>query len=534
MLNISEGQWQRVLWVLIGVLLLPALVIELGSQAFIDDEGIRSLVAFEMQQSGEYIRTTLNGEAYYKKPPLYNWLLLGFFTATGVINEWTARLPTVFFLLLFTWLIYATVKRATGNRYDAMIIALLTLTSGRILFWDSFLGLIDICFSAVIYANFMWLYFNNKAEKWYAYFIGSWLLTVVAFLLKGLPGLVFQVLTVGMHRLWQRDGRRLFHPAHFIGITLFLLLIGGYYTLLLQGADAATIFGTLFNESAQRTPTHHSIGETLLHVLSFPFEMTYHFLPWSLLLLFFLPLKALRSRLRHPFLGFATLVFMANIPIYWISPEVYPRYLLMLLPLVMIVGYHFYRDGAAPPIIHRLFRGVFLVAGFLLALGAWAPLFIPQTQATPWLGAKVGILVLLMTLGAWVIWRYKGLLILAVILQLLTLRVAFDWFVIPDRVRMDPGTEARADAIRIGKEYQDKPLYFLDNVSLQQSMSFYLATSRGEITRVWREAPQPDITYLVPYDFQGKPGFVIRDSLRIRGNQSNPHIYLIQYPSGTE
>jgi hypothetical protein len=147
----------------------------------------------------------------------------------------------------------------------------------------------------------------------------------------------------------------------------------------------------------------------------------------------------------------------------------------------------------------------------------------------------VGILALLMSLGAWVIWRYKGLLILAVILQLLTLRVAFDWFVIPDRVQLDQGTEARADAIRIGNAYQDKPLYFLDYASLQQSMSFYLATSRGQITRVWQEAPQQDITYLIPYGYQGKPGFVIQDSMRIRGNQqSDSYIYLIQYPSGAE
>ena len=54
-------------------LLLPALLINLGILTFIDDEGIRSLVALEMKLSGNYITPTLNGEFYYNKPPLYNW-----------------------------------------------------------------------------------------------------------------------------------------------------------------------------------------------------------------------------------------------------------------------------------------------------------------------------------------------------------------------------------------------------------------------------------------------------------------------------
>ncbi|MFQ5448860.1 MAG: hypothetical protein ACE5FF_18195, partial [Saprospiraceae bacterium] len=39
----------------IALLLLPALLTNLGMLAFLDDEGIRALVALEMKLSGNYI-----------------------------------------------------------------------------------------------------------------------------------------------------------------------------------------------------------------------------------------------------------------------------------------------------------------------------------------------------------------------------------------------------------------------------------------------------------------------------------------------
>jgi 4-amino-4-deoxy-L-arabinose transferase-like glycosyltransferase len=523
--------WHRVLLFLIGLLVLPALFINLGSQAFIDDEGIRSLVAFEMLQSGEYIQASLNGEPYFKKPPLYNWILAAFFSATGVINEWTARIPTVLFLLLFCFLIYRGVSRGTGDRELALAGALLTLTCGRILFWDSFLGLIDMAFSTLIFGSFLWLYFTHSRGRMWAYFTGSWLLAALAFLLKGLPGLVFQVLTTTGHLLWQRQWRRLFHPAQFLGGGLFLMIVGGYYYLLLQGADAERVFGTLFTESAQRTPTHHDWGRVVRHVLAFPLEMTYHFLPWSMLLLFLWPLSTLRQRLREPFMGFLVLVFLVNIPVYWISPQVYPRYLLMLAPLVFVTGYHLYREVPERALLRRVFEGLFLGIGPLLALAAWLPLFLPRTREVAWLIPKVLALVVLMSFAAIAMWRFRRLLIYALIVQLLTLRLAFDWFVIPDRIAEDTATAARADARRIGAAYRDQPLYLLGSDPLETTSSYYLATSRGIITRVWREEPLPGVAYLIHGDARPTGNYQVLDTMRVRHfHDRTPYALLIAYP----
>ena len=74
----------KILLALFVVLLLPALLINLGLMSFIDDEGIRSLVALEMRLSGNYMAPTMNGEWYYNKPPLFKWIRLGYYQVFGV------------------------------------------------------------------------------------------------------------------------------------------------------------------------------------------------------------------------------------------------------------------------------------------------------------------------------------------------------------------------------------------------------------------------------------------------------------------
>ncbi|MDX1665678.1 MAG: glycosyltransferase family 39 protein, partial [Saprospiraceae bacterium] len=152
--NRSTSNW---LYVLAILLLPPALLINLGLLTFIDDEAIRSLVALEMKFSGNWITPTLHGEYYYKKPPLFNWILLLFFELSGRIDELTARLPTVACLLGYGATIYYFFRRHY-DRKIAFLNAFVFITCGRVLFWDSMLALIDICFSWVVFTSFMYTY----------------------------------------------------------------------------------------------------------------------------------------------------------------------------------------------------------------------------------------------------------------------------------------------------------------------------------------------------------------------------------------
>ena len=527
----TSERWQTILLFCIGLAILPALLINLGDLTFIDDEGIRSLVALEMTWRGEWVQATLNGEPYFKKPPLYNWFLAFAFWLAGEANESVARSTTVFFLISYLLLVFGGVRREIGSR-GALLVALFTLTCGRILFWDSFLGLIDICFSAVVFGNFLLLYRSHQARRWWVFFLGSWTLTILAFLLKGLPALVFQGLTVIGLLAWHRQWRTLFHPAQFAGGGLFLLVIGAYYVRLLDGADAATIFGTLFHESAQRTPTHHSLWKVLGHVVIFPFEMTYHFLPWSLLGLFLIrPRKSLRSFFQQPFAGFLALALAVNLPIYWISPQVFPRYLLMFLPAYFTLGWLAWQDTDPSHWLRRGFSALFLGVGTLLLLVSWLPLILPQTADTPGLILKTAILISLLGVSAWAMWRQPRVLFWALILQLLCLRIALNWFATPDRVRNDHGTTVRSEARRIGTTYAQESLYYWQEPAGSPTTWFYLNEARQGITPVWRDTASASHHYLVRDPARIPTGFVAVDSFAVRHHQGDKRpIFVVASP----
>ena len=82
------------------LLCIPAFLLNLGMAPFIGDEAIRALVAYEMMLSDNYLVPTMRGDFYFSKPPLYNWILIGFFKLFGGVNEWVSRIPTV----KFSWM----------------------------------------------------------------------------------------------------------------------------------------------------------------------------------------------------------------------------------------------------------------------------------------------------------------------------------------------------------------------------------------------------------------------------------------------
>ena len=151
---VKQTTW---LYIAAIILLIPALLINLGLLTFIDDEAIRALVALEMKLSGNYITPTLHGEFYYKKPPLFNWILILFFNVFGRVDEFIARLPTVVAIFGYGFTIYYFVRKHM-SRNQALFAAFLFITCGRMIFYDSILALIDIIFSWCMFTLFMVTY----------------------------------------------------------------------------------------------------------------------------------------------------------------------------------------------------------------------------------------------------------------------------------------------------------------------------------------------------------------------------------------
>ncbi|MEM8585973.1 MAG: glycosyltransferase family 39 protein [Bacteroidota bacterium] len=508
----------RWLTIIFCLLLFPALLWNLGIMVFIDDEAIRALVAQEMIWSGDYLVPTMHGDPYLNKPPLWNWILTLSFRLWGGASEWATRFPTVISLLLYASLAYRLTKDELGHSV-ALLGSLSIITCGRMLFWDSMLGLIDVCFSGVVFTQFLLLWRYGERGQWWRAFGYTYALTALAFMLKGFPAIVFQGLTLMAYLVWRRQWQRLFSMSHIVSGLGCLALLATYYIPYSQEVSLATVWEQLFSESSKRTALAHSWSETLEHLALFPIEMSYHFLPWTLLLILFVGCGLQRRLREQPFLAYLLLVFLVNIPVYWLSPNVYPRYLLMLWPLIFFVGLALYKPQMESKSLY--FRGwYFLLGGVvcLLGLAAFLIPFIPETSNLPYRWILAPVLGLSgLALGVRY-WRkpIEGPMIVAVVLLLI--RIALNGYVLPPRAAGDEkGIAIRASAERIGQTEAYHPLAIYGWSTMEPAMSYYLEMAYGDF--VPRHVFQLDSarTYIVsPRQYPTAQGIVVVDSLFAR------------------
>ena len=512
------------LFLLICCLLPPALLINLGIPAFIDDEAIRTLVALEMKLSGNYITPTLLGEYYYNKPPLFNWLLLFFFSSEGEISEFYARIPTVLALLGYGATIYHFARKHFDQNF-AFISSFLFITCGRILFWDSLLALIDITFSWIIFSSFMFIFHLFERRRFVSLFLVSYFLTALGFMLKGLPALVFQGTTLLIYFTWRREFKKLFTWGHFLGIVVFLTIAGSYYLVYHQYNSLEEVFATLFVESSKRTVVNYGILKTLLHLLTFPFEMTYHFLPWSLLVVYILHRSAFSWLRNNPFIFFCSLTFFGNIVVYWTSPEVYPRYLLMLAPLIFMVLLFLHRQHAQEKswqfgVLQKLFGGVMIA----ICLVALAPLFLERTQNVPYLFLKTAFISLGCLVATFLYLRIQNHRLISLVLFLLVVRIGFNWFVLPDRNANDFGDLCRTSSEEIGTNFKDTPLFIYRETEIQPTNAIYLTNNRQKIVqRKFRDFTNSELYIVDPVKYPDLEYEVIAE-MKVRHGKLTYHL----------
>jgi 4-amino-4-deoxy-L-arabinose transferase-like glycosyltransferase len=518
MLKNSSNKSLYFFFIIAAIFFFPAFLINLDMVQLINDEAIRALVAFEMIKSGDYITPTIGGVPYLLKPPLFNWVLVLFFKIAGNWSETVIRLPVILSIIFFSLTIYYFTKKDFGKRF-ALVNALAFITYGRIIFYESLHGLIDVTFSWLIYSFFMlsWRFFIRK--KYLALFLVTYAIATASYLLKGLPSLYFVAVTLLVLFISQKQVKMLFNWRHFMGIGLLIMLVGSYYLIFFTrnniGPDQ--VMDVLTGEVTRRTVLRFGIAKTLLNIVLYPFENIYHFLPWSILVILLFKKGTFSFIRQNRFLWYLLLVFFFNIIPYWTSPETYARYILMLVPLLMTILFALYFQYQEKKfLIQKIVDYLLVILILLIGIAGIFFMVHPLTRDIPFIKAvSIANLAILGVISYFYLKQpVNRLLWLAI--AMLVVRIAFDFSIIPSWEKTHPVVATKEMAVELAEYTTDRTLYIYWNPSYKpdpyyqyrynnEIFTYYLSTTRNEITKVKTERI-PGALYLAQWEhLQGYP-----------------------------
>ena len=332
------------LWIVIAVwaaIYLPAL----GSFEIKGEEGRRILPAITMLESGNYLVPQVGGDAYFRKPPLINWLVAGSFKIFGKQNEWTARVPSVLCILVVA-IAFVTIARRTLGVRGSMLAALVWLTNPGTVFKGRLIEIEALYISLCALAMICWFsWWQEKRSPWLTWLV-PWIFLGLGWLAKGPTHLLFFYALV-LAVLWQtRQWRSLFHPAHFLGVFIMFGIFAAWAVPLMQASDSGKVMNKWSGQLAGRVT-----GEFFhwyVWVTALPRALCY-FLPWLLLapLIRFNRLRDESDRKLARALAWSVVIPLALMSL---VPGAAPRYSLpLLLPFCWLMGMALDQDAFAPP-----------------------------------------------------------------------------------------------------------------------------------------------------------------------------------------
>jgi 4-amino-4-deoxy-L-arabinose transferase-like glycosyltransferase len=472
-------------WALAGivVVLIPALLVNLGIVPLYVEEPRRATVALEMLLRGNWLVPTINGEFYYLKPPLFNWILAGIYKLTGMQSEFITRIPTVISLLLFGLVIFWSGKRYVTSTFGALS-AMLFFTAAGNLFFNSLLAEIDIFYSLVTYSSLVCLFHFHQERKYFLLFFSVYALGAIGILTKGFPSLVFTGLSLLVFFLVRKDFKRLFAWQHFAGIFLFMLVTVGYFFLYNQHGDVVKYLLNLSVESGKRLSTD-TFWDIAGHILVYPLDTLMNLLPASMLIIFTFRKTFFKDIRANTFMRFVLLMLIVHFPIYWLPPGGRQRYIIMLYPFIIQIFTYFFllyineENGISR--IFTKFVTVSTAAGMIVSL---IPLFIDDMSFTSGLWIIcISAFVILLALFIFQL-RRPQFSILSLLSLLLVLRLLFGLVVLPARAVQGNAPINKQAASDISRIAGKSGACILAPTYLPMQTTYYYEKERNEILPV--------------------------------------------------
>ncbi|MES2997980.1 MAG: phospholipid carrier-dependent glycosyltransferase [Pseudomonadota bacterium] len=212
------------------------------------DEARYAEIPREMVVHHDFVTPHLNGVKYFEKPPLFYWIQAASIKlfdhavqqhhslkGKGYISEWVVRVPNALLALLGCLFLYSAGRllfdRQTGLLSSVILAtSFLYFTLARMVTLDMCLS---VCLSGSLLAFLVAVNFPLGSKRRYLCCI-AYIFSALAVLTKGLVGIVFPVMIVGIWILLTHQWRLLKQSYLPSGIVLFLLIILPWHILVQQ------------------------------------------------------------------------------------------------------------------------------------------------------------------------------------------------------------------------------------------------------------------------------------------------------------
>ena len=190
------------------------------------DEGRYTEIAREMSLSGDYVTPRLNDLKYFEKPPLQYWATALAISAFGQ-NDFTARLWPLLSGFLGLLLVWFTVRALAGN--DVAWVSVSLLGAMIYYFIIAHINTVDMGLAAFMTLTMVGLIRGfgidgQSSAKTRGWMIAAWAGAALAFLSKGLIGIVLPGAIFVLYLLVSRQWRLLMRMEWIWGPLAFVLI----------------------------------------------------------------------------------------------------------------------------------------------------------------------------------------------------------------------------------------------------------------------------------------------------------------------
>lgn len=485
----------------ISLLALIGLFLNSGLVPYYLEEPRRVMIAIEMMFNNNYIVATELGNPYYKKPPVFNWILIGFYKLFGGESEWVSRAAVSLLYVLWPILQFQLLKNWISKK-AAFLASVFLFISVEFILYASLIAEIDIFYAMISSLSMLGfiIYIKDKPNLAFSLLYG---LNAIGLLTKGLPSLLFIGFSLFLWAVYFKNIKLLLNKAHALGILIFLVIAGGYFLAYSQFNSPMQFISDFWDQSEKRTILQDKNWKLLKHISLFPVWFWFSMAPASLLIfsLFRLKKSERKSWWNKTEVKLLFFFLLGHFAVYWISPGSHMRYVYMLYPFAIIpmavmftehLKLPFNQQGWAFADAKKSTTGILLISipiAFFL-IGFWlTPMF--GYERTSSLNSWMFFSVLIIA-SSYVVYKQLGFA-WHLLACFLILRIVLNFYVLPIRATEGAIAQNYRNALTIHEITKDKELYVWHKLTANTfslSTGWYLGKERGEPLVFTNQTPE--------------------------------------------